>query len=164
MVPILSSWKEIAQYVGKGVRTVQRWERESRFPVRRPRHEKGAVLAYTAEIDAWAHAHAPIADTTPADRSEIERLRNLVAALEAENQQLRQELQAIRETLVVYKSDHAARNPLRDMLSLAYFNRSRAAALLQRYAESIDRCRNLRQQYNGEDGKPLLMRMLDLIQ
>jgi hypothetical protein len=26
---VLTSWKEIAQYVGKGVRTVQRWERES---------------------------------------------------------------------------------------------------------------------------------------
>jgi len=51
---ILNSWKEIARYVGRGVRTVQRWERDLEFPVRRPRHkQRSAVVALPAEIDAW---------------------------------------------------------------------------------------------------------------
>ena len=33
---VLSSWKDIARYMGKGVRTVQRWERHLGLPVRRP--------------------------------------------------------------------------------------------------------------------------------
>src|ERR1700691_4450004 len=32
---VLTCWKDIAQYVGKGVRTVQRGEKEMGFPVRR---------------------------------------------------------------------------------------------------------------------------------
>jgi len=54
---ILNSWKEIAQYVGRGVRTLQRWERELGFPVRRPRpHQRSAVIAFPAEVDAWLKA------------------------------------------------------------------------------------------------------------
>jgi hypothetical protein len=54
MHAILNSWKEIAAYVGKGVRTVQRWERLLGFPVRRPHaHKHSTVMAFTSEIDAW---------------------------------------------------------------------------------------------------------------
>jgi hypothetical protein len=50
----LTSWKEIANYLGKGVRTVQRWERELGLPVRRPSHnEKHVVIAFAAELDEW---------------------------------------------------------------------------------------------------------------
>jgi len=31
----LNSWKEIATYLSRGVRTVQRWERELKLPVHR---------------------------------------------------------------------------------------------------------------------------------
>jgi hypothetical protein len=52
--PVLNSWKEIADYVGRGVRTLQRWEREMAFPVRRPGgRPKTAVIAFPAEIDDW---------------------------------------------------------------------------------------------------------------
>lgn len=55
MPHLLSSWKEIGQYLGKGVRTVQRWEQEFGLPVRRPAgHSRHAVLAVPAELDAWA--------------------------------------------------------------------------------------------------------------
>ncbi len=51
---ILTSWKEIASYLGKGVRTVQRWEAEFRLPVRRPdAHAKGIVYANTEELRQW---------------------------------------------------------------------------------------------------------------
>ena len=43
---ILTSWNEIAQYVSKGVRTTQRWERELGSPVRRTTAgRKSSVLA-----------------------------------------------------------------------------------------------------------------------
>ncbi len=51
---ILNSWKEIAQYLGRGVRTVQRWEAELGLPVRRPRgRSRSAVIAVAAELDRW---------------------------------------------------------------------------------------------------------------
>lgn len=50
----LDSWKEIAGYLRRGIRTVQRWEREERLPVHRLVHDKaGSVFAYPAELDAW---------------------------------------------------------------------------------------------------------------
>lgn len=51
---VLTSWKEIATYLGKGVRTVQRWERDLGLPVRRPiGNSKHVVLAVPSELDAW---------------------------------------------------------------------------------------------------------------
>jgi TolB-like protein len=50
----LDSWKEIAAYLRRGARTVQRWERLEGLPVRRLYHEKlGSVYAFKHEIDAW---------------------------------------------------------------------------------------------------------------
>src|SRR6266511_913067 len=50
----LDSWKEIAVYLRRSVRTVTRWEREEGLPVRRHVHSKsGTVYAYKAELDAW---------------------------------------------------------------------------------------------------------------
>lgn len=51
---VLGSWKEIAAYLGKGVRTVQRWERQFGLPVRRPNgRREGIVYATREELDAW---------------------------------------------------------------------------------------------------------------
>ena len=51
---LLNSWKEIASYLNRGVRTVQRWEIELGLPVRRPRGKsRSAVMAMRAELDAW---------------------------------------------------------------------------------------------------------------
>src|SRR5712671_7208060 len=50
----LDSWKEIAAYLKKGVRTVQRWERTEGLPVRRVGQDRtGIVFAYKGELDAW---------------------------------------------------------------------------------------------------------------
>jgi Tol biopolymer transport system component len=50
----LESWKEIAAYLKKGVRTVQRWERAEGLPVRRLGQDRtGLVFAYKSELDAW---------------------------------------------------------------------------------------------------------------
>src|SRR5215469_6561816 len=55
---VFSGWKTIAQYLGKTVRTVQRYERDLRLPVRRPAHKnRGAsVLATKSEIDCWVRS------------------------------------------------------------------------------------------------------------
>ena len=50
----LDSWKEVAAYLKRGARTVQRWEREKGLPVHRLRPDKlGSVFAYKSELDAW---------------------------------------------------------------------------------------------------------------
>ena len=50
----LDSWKEIAAYLGRGVRTVQRWEREEQLPVHRLDHVKGgSVFADPHELTRW---------------------------------------------------------------------------------------------------------------
>jgi hypothetical protein len=51
---ILNSWKEIATYLGRGVRTVQRWERELRLPVRRiGKGKRSPVYSTAAELNFW---------------------------------------------------------------------------------------------------------------
>ncbi len=56
---LLNSWKEIANYLGRGVRTVQRWERDLALPVRRPRgYGRSAVLALTQDLDEWLRRSA----------------------------------------------------------------------------------------------------------
>jgi len=65
----LNSWKEIAAYLGKGVRTVQRWEAQLGLPVRRlGREGHEIVYALRSEIDAWMLEgdHARGAESTAA--------------------------------------------------------------------------------------------------
>lgn len=50
----LDSWKTIGSYLGRDVRTVQRWEKREGLPVHRHTHLKGStVYAFKSEIDAW---------------------------------------------------------------------------------------------------------------
>jgi hypothetical protein len=57
----LNGWKEIANHLGKGVRTVQRWEEEFGLPVHRlPGRKRDIVFAYASEIDAWLREHSPL--------------------------------------------------------------------------------------------------------
>lgn len=57
----LDSWKEIAEYLGRDVRTVIRWEKEKELPIRRvPGGKRAGVFAYADEIDAWMIGHAGV--------------------------------------------------------------------------------------------------------
>lgn len=52
----LDSWKEIAQYLRRDVRTVQRWEETAGLPVHRRvqnGQKRGPVFAFRSELDAW---------------------------------------------------------------------------------------------------------------
>jgi len=94
----LESWKEIAAYLKREVRTVQRWEKTEGLPVRRLWHDKqGTVFAYKSEIDAWwrerqardgAGTEEPSETTSVAEEAEAaaefpptRRLRTLLAVL-----------------------------------------------------------------------------------
>ncbi len=55
----LDSWKEIAAYLKRDIRTVQRWEKREGLPVHRHQHdERGTAYAYSAEIDSWLEARS----------------------------------------------------------------------------------------------------------
>jgi hypothetical protein len=88
MQAVLGSWKEIATYLGKGVRTVQRWERCSGLPIHRPSGtSKGVVLAFPAELDKWARRQDAGAHASA--RLSLERNSTLTAELCEQTHQLR---------------------------------------------------------------------------
>ena len=50
----LDSWKDIATYLGRNVRTAMRWEQGKGLPVHRlPGGQRQAVFAWRHELDAW---------------------------------------------------------------------------------------------------------------
>jgi hypothetical protein len=61
MAPIratLQSWKEIASELNRGVRTVQRWERNLGLPVRRVgKGSRCPVFAFKDELDGWLRSN-----------------------------------------------------------------------------------------------------------
>ncbi len=71
---VLGSWKEIAAYLRKGVRTVQRWEQQLGLPVHRPEvAAKGMVFASPEELDQWLSMHwARRSDATESRKSSRE--------------------------------------------------------------------------------------------
>ncbi len=54
----LDSWKEIANFLGRGQRTVKRWEAERGMPVHRV-PGGGVVFAYSEELSRWLKGTGP---------------------------------------------------------------------------------------------------------
>lgn len=68
MSEILRSWKEIASYAGASVRTLQRWEKYFRLPIRRIATKKGSVVfAFRADLDTWFRARTQTAEMAVRD-------------------------------------------------------------------------------------------------
>src|ERR1700731_4855271 len=64
----LESWGEIAAYLRREIRTVQRWERYQGLPVRRLQIGKlGTVYAYRSELDKWFRKRQPRPETNEED-------------------------------------------------------------------------------------------------
>jgi TolB-like protein/Tfp pilus assembly protein PilF len=89
---VLESWKEIAVYLGREVRTCQRWERELGLPVHRlDGSPRARVFAHPAELDRWldeklhereSRAEEPQATAPQADlRTRRRRRKGLIVAL-----------------------------------------------------------------------------------
>jgi len=92
---ILHGWKEIAGYLGCGVRTVQRWELELGLPIRRPRGKQPSnVFAVSDELDAWMNA-------AQIRVSEADRLRARITDLESEVARLRETATKIARSVTV---------------------------------------------------------------
>ena len=57
---VLNGWKEIAAYLGRDPRTVERWEKQRSLPVRRlPGSGRATVYALISELDGWL-ASSPV--------------------------------------------------------------------------------------------------------
>lgn len=83
---ILHSWKEIAAYIGMGVRTVQRYERTLGLPIRRFAGDNGSsVSAFPDELDHWMHT----AGSQPIERAEWEKAVKDIDELRSEIAHLR---------------------------------------------------------------------------
>jgi hypothetical protein len=88
----LTSWKEIAAYMGRGVRTVQRWEACCGLPVRRPGDgSRSTVLAVAEELDEWTRMGTTVASVG----KELAVLRGLVEIQTQEIASLRSEIRRL---------------------------------------------------------------------
>jgi hypothetical protein len=65
--PRLDSWKEIAAYLKRDVRTVRRWEATEGLPVHRHLH-RARHSVYVPRIDAWWDNGRRVAEEPPAAR------------------------------------------------------------------------------------------------
>lgn len=63
---MLSTWKDISAYLGRGVRTVQRWENNLGLPVHRiGTGNRPPVFAFEHEIDSWLRGAGAEASSEP---------------------------------------------------------------------------------------------------
>jgi hypothetical protein len=70
----LDSWKAIASYVGRSVRTAQRWEKEEHLPVwRHPHLEGSSVYGLKTEIDEWRKSRSLAASWSAESESALHR-------------------------------------------------------------------------------------------
>jgi len=91
---LLTSWKEIAAHLGKGVRTVQRWEQELGLPVRRPAKSRHIVVALAPELDGWIQRLSQPAPHCCSCREELEAARVTIADLRLQVATLESEVNA----------------------------------------------------------------------
>jgi TolB-like protein len=62
----LDSWKEIAAYLKRDIRTAQFWEKKEGLPVHRHTHTaRASVYAYPEEIDLWQKTRRPPVGAEP---------------------------------------------------------------------------------------------------
>jgi hypothetical protein len=126
---ILNSWKEIANYLGRGVRTVQRWEAQLGLPVHRPAgKDHSAVLAFSSELDQWLDSRPVRFGTSVTGEGAPDRQSAQVQVLLTRAEAVLQRLEAIlnradetqrklAETLDVLAENESARRELRNVRS-----------------------------------------------
>ncbi len=126
---VLSSWKEIAAYLNKGVRTVQRWEEELSLPIHRPvAHNGRIVIAVPAELDSWvqqqgtrnsaAHQVRAIEDSTVRAQmarltETLQHLDNTIRHLHRTAEEIKQERRRVRELRAALKHTRSSLGALR---------------------------------------------------
>jgi hypothetical protein len=107
MPQFLTSWKEIGQYLDKGVRTVQRWERIGGLPVRRqPSALPHAVIAIPDELDSWARTR-----TRGPSGALAGAMQRQMVALRAKNDGLRARVDALEAAVLGLAAADTAQTP-----------------------------------------------------
>jgi hypothetical protein len=98
---VLCGWKEIARYLGKGVRTLQRYEHDLSLPVRRlSRNRGGSVMAAKSDLDNWLKLAPTLRESLNSTKQSLqENLRLQIAQGTREQAQLRTQMTALREEL-----------------------------------------------------------------
>src|SRR5262245_41575765 len=72
----LDSWKEIAAFLRRDVRTAQRWEKKEGLPVHRHQHEKlGSVYAFRAELTQWFNTRLPAPAATGGQQNAADKIK-----------------------------------------------------------------------------------------
>ena len=66
----LNSWKSIADYLGRSLRTAQRWHAENGLPVRHLGGTRGGVFAYSEDLDAWLKDSSSVIIDRPSGTNE----------------------------------------------------------------------------------------------
>ncbi len=99
----LDSWKQIAGYLDREVRTVQRWGKNEGLPVRRQFHRKGCtVYAFKSEIDGWLRSRIQTLSESHPVQKHSKRTRN---GLNPPTQMTRRILAAFRLWLAFVEQD-----------------------------------------------------------
>ena len=113
--PVLGSWKEIARFLGKGVRTAQRWEHELKLPVHRPsKARRGVVIAFPRELEDWAK-HQASSDSPEVRHEQVRRMNASSALLIQRTQVLRKNLERVHaECLKAWTSAQRVRKDVID--------------------------------------------------
>jgi CheY-like chemotaxis protein len=97
--PVLTSWRQVAEYLGKAVRTVQRWERNFGLPVRRSDGAaKQSVVAYPEELQEWLRTSfqkTGVDSKAQTREQELRRLRRLTKLMTDRSEELNQRLATV---------------------------------------------------------------------
>jgi len=101
---VFTSWKEIASFFGKGVRTVQRWERKFGLPISRPTSARNVVLTTENELREWIRRSSRLIDedgssVSPGTESAIAELTERLKRLETETARLAQMVSSFAERM-----------------------------------------------------------------
>ena len=97
---ILTGWKEIAQYLRYGVRTVQRWQRNG-LPVKRVNNSpRSPVVADTEELEGWILHRMQLPSGASRElRENLQRTRELRREVQESRKELRARMDALRKTI-----------------------------------------------------------------
>jgi phage terminase Nu1 subunit (DNA packaging protein) len=100
---VLSGWKEIANHLQLGVRTVQRWESKG-LPVNRPfPGGRSHVIAYSEQLDKWVQRARLERTASPNVFINIAEARRLTAEAQAARSTLHRKMQALKNEMATLR-------------------------------------------------------------
>src|SRR5215467_7706634 len=97
---VLSGWKQVATYLGLGVRTVQRWE-DKGLPINRPfPGRRSHVVAFSEQLDKWVERLRHGGGTDAVDISiNIEKAKRLKRESQLARNEFRSRMQALKHEM-----------------------------------------------------------------